>query len=51
MGFFQKPFGYEPILTKEDLRQSVKKKKSLVRQIRKTHCYDYGKLLMSNECC
>lgn len=27
MGFFQKPFGYEPILTKEDLQQSVKKKK------------------------
>ncbi|MFA1739985.1 ABC transporter ATP-binding protein [Lysinibacillus fusiformis] len=27
MGFFQKPFGYEPILTKDDLQQAVKKKK------------------------
>ena len=27
MGFFQKPFGYEPILTKDDLKQVVKKKK------------------------
>lgn len=27
MGFFQKPFGYEPILTKDDLKQAVKKKK------------------------
>lgn len=27
MGFFQKPFGYEPILKKEDLKQVVKKKK------------------------
>ena len=26
MGFFQKPFGYEPILTKDDLKQAVKKK-------------------------
>lgn len=27
MGFFQKPFGYEPILTKDDLKQVVQKKK------------------------
>lgn len=27
MGFFQKPFGYEPLLTKDDLKQAVKKKK------------------------
>ncbi|QDQ00338.1 ABC transporter ATP-binding protein [Lysinibacillus fusiformis] len=27
MGFFQKPFGYEPILTKDDLKQVVKKKR------------------------
>ena len=27
MGFFQKPFGYEPLLTKDDLKQGVKKKK------------------------
>ncbi|MEY9974193.1 ATP-binding cassette subfamily B multidrug efflux pump [Lysinibacillus sp. RC46] len=27
MGFFQKPFGYEPILTKDDVKQVVKKKK------------------------
>ncbi|GLC88046.1 ABC transporter ATP-binding protein [Lysinibacillus piscis] len=27
MGFFQKPFGYEPILTKEHMTQTVKKKK------------------------
>lgn len=27
MGFFQKPFGYEPILTKNDLKQVVQKKK------------------------
>ena len=27
MGFFQKPFGYEPILTQDDVKQAVKKKK------------------------
>ncbi|UED80672.1 ABC transporter ATP-binding protein/permease [Lysinibacillus sp. CD3-6] len=27
MGFFQKPFGYEPILSKDDVKQVVKKKK------------------------
>lgn len=27
MAFFQKPFGYEPILTTEDVQQVVKKKK------------------------
>lgn len=27
MAFFQKPFGYEPILSKEDLKQAVRKKK------------------------
>lgn len=27
MGFFQKPFGYEPILTKNDLKQVVQKKR------------------------
>ncbi|SOC11029.1 ATP-binding cassette subfamily B protein [Ureibacillus xyleni] len=27
MNFFQKPFGYEPILSKEDLKKAVKKKK------------------------
>lgn len=27
MAFFQKPFGYDPILSKEDLKQAVKKKK------------------------
>src|SRR5690606_32061 len=27
MNFFQKPFGYEPILSKEDLKKSGKKKK------------------------
>ncbi|KOS66446.1 multidrug ABC transporter ATP-binding protein [Lysinibacillus contaminans] len=27
MAFFQKPFGYEPILSKDDLKQAVQKKK------------------------
>lgn len=27
MAFFQKPFGYEPILSKEDVKQAVQKKK------------------------
>src|SRR5690606_4922308 len=27
MNFFKKPFGYEPVLTKEDLKAPVKKKK------------------------
>ena len=48
MGFFQKPFGYEPILTKDDLKQAVKKRRGHVQLIGEVHCCGYGKLSMNN---
>ena len=40
---FPKAFGYEPILTKDDVKQVVKKRRDLAQQIGKAHYYVYGK--------
>ena len=60
MGFFQKPFGYEPLLTKDDLKQGVKKKKgpratdwkyivAVMENCRRTTCTAYCGALISDD--
>ena len=47
----RKPFGYEPIIKKEDIKGSGKKKKGSVRAIGNRYSTEFGNLSMNSVAC